>query len=133
MVSQRLRYAKYYMGILWKNWTQTRESYAQHGEDLLAESLLSKIRSFIDVGANDGVLFSVTNAATASVDANQLIGLLWRRPHHLAAGLHLFRVESKANIGDAGSRDDLAFVDLLDATHVEPNLADFVLDRSDEF
>ena len=60
MVSQRLKYAKYYMSVLWKNWTRTQESYAQHGEDLLVESLLGKVDSFIDVGANDGVLFSNT-------------------------------------------------------------------------
>ena len=57
-----LKYAKYYAGVLWKNWSQNRDTYAQHGEDLLVESLLgpASVRSFIDVGANDGVLFSNT-------------------------------------------------------------------------
>ena len=57
-----LKYAKYYAGVLWKNWSQNRDTYAQHGEDLLVESLLrpDSVRSFIDVGANDGVLFSNT-------------------------------------------------------------------------
>ncbi|HAE10743.1 MAG TPA: hypothetical protein DCG39_03780 [Opitutae bacterium] len=57
-----LKYAKYYMGVVWKNWSHPRNTYAQHGEDLLIESLLApnSVKSFIDVGANDGVLFSNT-------------------------------------------------------------------------
>ncbi|MDG0964300.1 MAG: FkbM family methyltransferase [Opitutales bacterium] len=58
MQFKNLSYAKYYAGILFRNWTGKRESYAQHGEDLLAEQLLGKVESFIDIGANDGVLFS---------------------------------------------------------------------------
>jgi FkbM family methyltransferase len=47
------------MKVLWKNWTQTKNSYAQHEEDRLVELLLPKgVNSFIDIGANDGVLFS---------------------------------------------------------------------------
>ena len=57
---KKLSYAKYYAGILFRNWTSKKESYAQHGEDLLVEQLLGRIESFIDVGANDGVLFSNT-------------------------------------------------------------------------
>ena len=56
-----LKYVKYYLGVLYKNWTKLRKSYAQHGEDVLVEQLLPKgINSFIDIGANDGVLFSNT-------------------------------------------------------------------------
>ena len=60
MSLKKLSYAKYYAGILFRNWTSKKESYAQHGEDLLGEQLLGRIESFIDVGANDGVLFSNT-------------------------------------------------------------------------
>lgn len=56
----KLRYAKYYLGVLLRNWKEHRESYAQHGEDLLVERLLGQVDSFIDIGANDGVLFSNT-------------------------------------------------------------------------
>ena len=57
-----LRYIKYYSRILRKNWRQIQESYAQHSEDILIERILGRdsIRSFIDIGANDGVLFSNT-------------------------------------------------------------------------
>ena len=60
MKFKKLSYAKYYAGILFRNWTGKKESYAQHGEDLLVEQLLGEIESFIDIGANDGVLFSNT-------------------------------------------------------------------------
>lgn len=56
----KLKYAKYYFGVLLSNWKNIRDSYAQHGEDLLVESLISKVNSFIDIGANDGVLLSNT-------------------------------------------------------------------------
>ena len=57
-----LRYIKYYSRILLKNWGKTKETYAQHSEDVLVEQILGSgsVRSFIDVGANDGVLFSNT-------------------------------------------------------------------------
>jgi FkbM family methyltransferase len=57
-----LKYAKYYLGLLLSHWFATKKSYSQHGEDLLVESIMGseKIHSFIDIGANDGVLFSNT-------------------------------------------------------------------------
>lgn len=57
----KLKYVKYYSGLLLNNWTTNKLSYSQHQEDILLESLLPKgVSSFIDVGANDGVLFSNT-------------------------------------------------------------------------
>ena len=56
----KLRYIKYYAGVLLQNWKAERESYAQHGEDILVERLIGQVASFIDIGANDGVLFSNT-------------------------------------------------------------------------
>jgi FkbM family methyltransferase len=58
---KKLRYLKYYAKVLLNNWTASKDSYAQHGEDRLVELLLPKgVHSFIDIGANDGVLFSNT-------------------------------------------------------------------------
>jgi len=58
---KRLKYLKYYAGVLLNNWTVKKDSYAQHGEDKLIELLLPEgVNTFIDVGANDGVLFSNT-------------------------------------------------------------------------
>ena len=58
---KKLRYLKYYAKVLLTNWTVNKDSYAQHGEDKLVEQLLPNgIKSFIDIGANDGVLFSNT-------------------------------------------------------------------------
>ena len=60
MIIKKLRYAKYYATVLYRNWTNIRESYAQHGEDILVHSLLGRIESFVDIGANDGVFLSNT-------------------------------------------------------------------------
>jgi len=60
MLFKKLRYAKYYAGVLFRNWRSKKESFAQHGEDLIVEKMLNKVESFIDIGANDGVLFSNT-------------------------------------------------------------------------
>jgi len=58
---KKLRYLKYYAKVLLINWTANKDSYAQHGEDKLVEQLLPNgVNSFIDIGANDGVLFSNT-------------------------------------------------------------------------
>ena len=54
MIVQKIRYAKYYAGVLFRNWRSKKESFAQHGEDLLIEQLLEKVESFIDIGANYG-------------------------------------------------------------------------------
>jgi len=58
---KKLRYLKYYAKVLLTNWTVNKDSYSQHGEDKLTELLLPDgVKSFIDIGANDGVLFSNT-------------------------------------------------------------------------
>ena len=56
---QNLRYLKYYTKKLFRNWFTVEKSYSQHGEDLLIRSIIPDgVSSFIDIGANDGVLFS---------------------------------------------------------------------------
>ena len=58
---KKLKYLKYYSTFVYRNWINKKKSYAQHFEDLLVEILLPKsVKSFIDIGANDGVLFSNT-------------------------------------------------------------------------
>ena len=58
---KKLKYLKYYSNIVFKNWKQNEATYSQHGEDNLVESILpGGVSSFIDIGANDGVLFSNT-------------------------------------------------------------------------
>jgi FkbM family methyltransferase len=60
-VYKKLKYLKYYSKVIYHNWTTIRASYSQHGEDVLVEGLLENgVNSFIDIGANDGVLFSNT-------------------------------------------------------------------------
>ena len=57
----KVKYLKYYSKLLLNNWFQEKDTYAQHGEDKIIEQLVPEgVRSFIDIGANDGVLFSNT-------------------------------------------------------------------------
>ncbi|MDA9119358.1 FkbM family methyltransferase [Opitutales bacterium] len=55
---KKLRYLKYYAKVLLNNWRENKETYSQHGEDILASKILGKVNSFVEIGANDGVLFS---------------------------------------------------------------------------
>lgn len=58
---KKIKYLKYYCKVIFSNWTTKKESYSQHGEDKLIDILLDNcVKSFIDIGANDGVLFSNT-------------------------------------------------------------------------
>jgi FkbM family methyltransferase len=60
-VYNKLKYFKYYSKVLYQNWTKEKDSYSQHGEDILVKSLSEDgVKSFIDIGANDGILFSNT-------------------------------------------------------------------------
>ena len=60
-VDLKIKYLKYYSKVLLDNWAVKKDSYAQHGEDKLVELLLPNgVNSFVDIGANDGVLFSNT-------------------------------------------------------------------------
>ena len=58
---KRLKYLKYYSKVILNNWKVRKDSYSQHGEDKLIDLLLPNgVNSFIDIGANDGVLLSNT-------------------------------------------------------------------------
>ena len=58
-------------------------------------------QAYID---NDGVLYSIINASSRASDVNLIVGKLWKSLHTLSTDLIAFRIESKANIGDAPSR-----------------------------
>ena len=76
---------------------------------------------------NNGVLFSIINASCKAPDINLIVGKFWRSLHATSTNLTAFRVESKANIADAGSREgddkDLLF---LGAHEVQAKLPDFL-------
>ena len=44
--------------MIWTHWRETKETYSQHGEDILVSHILGQVDSFVEIGANDGVLFS---------------------------------------------------------------------------
>ena len=87
----------------------------------------SKLQAYID---NDGVLYSIINASSKAHDINLIVGRFWRSLHTLATDITAFRVESKANIGDAGSRiedeKELRNLKRLGAKFVNPRLPPFL-------
>ena len=54
---------------------------------------------------NNGVLFWIINASCKAPDINLIVGKFWKSLHETSTELIAFRVESKANIADAGSRE----------------------------
>ena len=84
-------------------------------------------QAYID---NDGVLYSIINASSRAADVNLIVGKLWRNLHKLSTDLIAFRLESKANIGDAPSRlndeDELHDLKHLGANFVNPRLPPFL-------
>ena len=96
---------------------------------LVAETWRKEITStrweaYID---NNGVLFSIINASCKAPDINLIVGKFWRSLHETATELTAFRVESKANIADAGSREgDDGDLLSLGAQEVVAKLPDFL-------
>ena len=84
-------------------------------------------QAYID---NDGVLYSIINASCKAPDINLIVGKFWKSLHSLSTDLTAFRVESKANIGDAGSRiadeGELHDLNYLHAKFVDPRLPSFL-------
>ena len=84
-------------------------------------------QAYID---NDGVLYSIINASSRASDVNLIVGKLWKSLPTLSTDFTAFRVESKANIGDAPSRlseeEELHDLKYLGATFVKPSLLLFL-------
>lgn len=55
-----LRLLKLLGSRLWQDLRSPVRSYAQHEEDLVIQEILGTVRSFVDIGANDGFTFSNT-------------------------------------------------------------------------
>ena len=75
------------------------------------------------------MLYAIINASSKAHDVNLIVGRFWRSLRILATDITAFRVESKANIGDAGSRvdeEDLHGLKPLDAKFVSPRLPAFL-------
>ena len=84
-------------------------------------------QAYID---NDGVLYSIINASSRASDVNLIVGKLWKSLHTLSTDFTAFRIESKANIGDAPSRlndvEELHDLKHLGAEFANPRLPPFL-------
>ena len=72
---------------------------------------------FVD---NDGVRESLMRGSSRAAEVNRMAGALWLQLASWRTGLYTARVESKANIADGPTRDDLSLVARLSATFVQP-------------
>ena len=79
--------------------------------------------SFID---NMGVMYCVRNATGAAPEIALAVGKLWLQLADMQTDLHGARVESKANIADGPTRDDLSYLHQLRAQFVEPALPSWI-------
>ena len=79
--------------------------------------------AFID---NDGVMLALTAGGGGSDEVHYAIGRLWLYVAEINCDLHALRVESKANIADGPTRDDLSLVNALGARFIPPRLPDWL-------
>lgn len=79
-------------------------------------------QAYID---NHGVFYSIINASCKAPDINLFVGKCWKSLHSPSIDVTAFRVESNANIGDAGARiaeeDELHNFNYLHAKFVDPD------------
>ena len=91
-------------------------------ESVLCGSLWT---AFID---NDGVLGAILKGGSGAPEINIAVGQFWLGVARASVGFHGARVESKANVADGPSRDDLSEIRRLGARWVEPVLPPWVYD-----
>ena len=73
---------------------------------------------------NQSVLGAMTSGRAGAGDLNTGVGKTWLEVAGQGISLHLVRVESKANVADGPSRDDLTFLEM-QAEFVAPVLPDW--------
>jgi hypothetical protein len=77
---------------------------------------------------NQGVLGAILKGGSGAPEVNMAVGHLWLDLAACTVGLHVARVESKANVADGPSRDEFSELDRLGATYVEPELPQWAYD-----
>ena len=68
---------------------------------------------------NEGVLHSMIKGSSRCTETNQMIGRCWYQIMRRRIGLHLLRVQSKANIAYLPSRKEFLLLKLVGATEIE--------------
>ena len=85
----------------------------------------SRWTSFVD---NQGVLGAILKGGSGAPEVNMAVGHLWLDLAAFAVDLRVARVESKANVADGPSREDLSELDRLKAHYVDPVLPQWSYD-----
>ena len=69
-------------------------------------------------GDNDGVVASLIRGSNSALDVNLCVGQIWLDINRMHLALLLARVEGKANVADAPSRDSTVFLSSIGASFV---------------
>ena len=77
---------------------------------------------------NQGVVRSLVRGSSSAGDLNMAVGQVWLAIAAMGIGLFACRVESKANVADGPTRDDLALLESMNAQFRLPVLPSWVLD-----
>ena len=77
-------------------------------------------------GDNDGVVASLIRGSMSALDVNLCVGQIWLDINRMHLALLLARVESKANVADAPSRDSTDFLSSIGASFVQPIMPQWV-------
>ena len=77
---------------------------------------------------NQGVLGSMLRGSAGAPDLNAAVGQVWLDIASAGIGLHVARVESRANVADGPTRDDFSVLTRLGAVFREPCLPEWVHD-----
>ena len=81
--------------------------------------------SFID---NTAVLFNLLHGGASAEDINMSVGKMWLDFAHYKIAFYGVRVESKANVADGPTRDEISILEQLGATFREPRFPAWVRD-----
>ena len=77
---------------------------------------------------NQGVLLVVLSGGGRSPEVNATVARIWLLLSEMRCGARFGGVESRSNVADGPSRDDLVWMQRLGARYVEPEVLDWLID-----
>ena len=76
---------------------------------------------------NNAILHALLKGGSKAPEVNAVIGRAWLTSAELDCAIRIGRVESRCNVADSVSRNDLGWVTVLQAEFVEPVVPDWLL------
>ena len=123
---------------LWTRWKVTDKLWnqfeARRDDQIAMQELLAiplAFETFKDIVSgslcvvyvdNAGAMMGVIKGSCGASDINAAIARIWMDAVECNIGMHLCRVESKANLADGPTRDDWRYLQRLNAVFVPPRI-----------